>query len=647
VYFSNATACAGYGKYGRARPCTCPPGACCPGGLRLFPLPGYWAADEFSLPSACTVQGACRGAAIRDNAKGQCVLVPGAQLDEGPAPSPDANITLGDAEAGGGGGINTRNCARGYTDSLCGACDEGFYSLAGVGETGTCRSCRAEEEDRAEFAALLTASAALIAFEAGCVAVLREELLYLVISSLIGLQQFVVVGSANMQDLPEWAASLFASLSFFNWDIRFIKPGCDLFPRVSLEAVFSVTLLVFGLAALLFVLAAWVRSRIVMRADKPNRRAKMMQDHVTASTTAANTSGASDLPFPPSGGGEQGGEAEAKGASGRPKTFKRRATHGLVILGCLAYLQLCQRVVTGLYCSQDAAGTLRVVASPDVLCYQGSHMALALVLGLFVPVVIIGFPLWAVYISHKSAYHRDGAQFLDPKRAQKYGYLYRGARRKFWWVRSVNFPILLALALRPVTGRFPAFFFIGLYVCHAARIHPCTRTHMDTQENASYFPFDSRPALSLPCLPTTKPCQTWSTAPWPSATHCIPWCDKPTHSTSLLRLLQILYRTYACSISVYMSVPFLLLRSVLVVFVFGRRLHAGVHGQRLVLRGGAGCCAVVPLLQLEKTLARDAQAAQAGGGGLRERHVGGRYHVAQAAGDGNNLELRIGQSSII
>lgn len=40
------------------------------------------------------------------------------------------------------------------------------------------------------------------------------------------------------------------------------------------------------------------------------------------------------------------------------------------------------------------------------------------------------------------------------------------------WVRSLNFPIMFALALRPVLGRAPVFFFFSLYAFVLLRFHP-------------------------------------------------------------------------------------------------------------------------------------------------------------------------------
>ncbi len=84
----------------------CPPGALCPGGAQLLPLPGFWAPAPASPPS-----------------------------DLYPCPDPDAQLRcpgyLGVSSAGGAYG-----CGAGYRGQVCAACDAGFFR-----RSGTCATC--------------------------------------------------------------------------------------------------------------------------------------------------------------------------------------------------------------------------------------------------------------------------------------------------------------------------------------------------------------------------------------------------------------------------------------------------------------------------------------------------------------------------
>lgn len=92
------------------------------------------------------------------------------------------------------------------------------------------------------------------------------------------------------------------------------------------------------------------------------------------------------------------------------------------------------RVIGGLHCT-DIGGELRVAASPDIICYGSEHLFTALIMWMLLFGFVLGFPLWSLYITHRSATRQSGQEYLDDKRTQKYGYLYRGCKIEYWCVR--------------------------------------------------------------------------------------------------------------------------------------------------------------------------------------------------------------------
>lgn len=79
----------------------------------------------------------------------------------------------------------TALCGVGYDGFTCSECAEGYYA---VGDN-ICASCGAEDGDSAELIALVLCSLVLVVFEALSIVLMKEERLYLFISSIIGLQQ--------------------------------------------------------------------------------------------------------------------------------------------------------------------------------------------------------------------------------------------------------------------------------------------------------------------------------------------------------------------------------------------------------------------------------------------------------------------------
>jgi len=90
---------------GGCRPC--PTGGFCPGGGRVWPLPGYWSYSEFQAPVECMVAESCLGVVANTVADSM---------------SPSGNQPY----------TNTANtCAVGYEGTRCGQCAPQYYQQTG------------------------------------------------------------------------------------------------------------------------------------------------------------------------------------------------------------------------------------------------------------------------------------------------------------------------------------------------------------------------------------------------------------------------------------------------------------------------------------------------------------------------------------
>ena len=207
----------------------CPTGGYCPGGGRVWPLPGYWSYSEKALPVACALPRACPGA-------------------------------LSTPQLSADGSRVTSVCSAGFTGSFCTACDAGYYS-----SSSRCLSCGLQEVEKLELSILVIIAAGLFFLMAICVAVLSANGLSMAVAAILLIQHFAVVGKLAGQQVPEdltWLATFFSVLSMLNFDVTFVKPGCVV-ASVSFLTVYWITLCIIVLTSGLFSLASLLRVRLL------------------------------------------------------------------------------------------------------------------------------------------------------------------------------------------------------------------------------------------------------------------------------------------------------------------------------------------------------------------------------------------------
>eukprot|EP00698_Gefionella_okellyi_P014030 TRINITY_DN3876_c1_g2_i1.p1 TRINITY_DN3876_c1_g2~~TRINITY_DN3876_c1_g2_i1.p1 ORF type:complete len:1915 (+),score=364.46 TRINITY_DN3876_c1_g2_i1:42-5747(+) len=164
----------GYGEECRR----CPLGADCPGGNRIWPLPGWWSPGEFSG----TVIQCNPPAALR------CV------------------------------GGRSSSCGRGYQGSRCGQCSQGFY-LAG----DACAEC----ESTAQIIALLLAQYLLLFVFVLALLFMSENGLEMTQFLLLGIRAIWITQPSSVVLLPPLVQAVGNVIALFVGDLNASHPGCS------------------------------------------------------------------------------------------------------------------------------------------------------------------------------------------------------------------------------------------------------------------------------------------------------------------------------------------------------------------------------------------------------------------------------------
>ena len=161
--------------------CTpCPTGGYCPGGGRVWPLPGYWSFGETSPPVQCALPQACPGA-------------------------------LSAATVQSDGSRATAVCAAGYVGDYCTVCAADYYA-----DGQRCLSCGLQSDEIVELVILLAIFVALFLSLAVAVAVASTNNLSTAVSAVLLVQHLSVVGKLAGQQVPSsltWLTQMFSILS--------------------------------------------------------------------------------------------------------------------------------------------------------------------------------------------------------------------------------------------------------------------------------------------------------------------------------------------------------------------------------------------------------------------------------------------------
>jgi hypothetical protein len=179
------------------------------------------------------------------------------------------------------------------------------------------------------------------------------------------LQDLAVIGADGAKSAPIWREQLvtaFRYASLLNFDVSVLKPGCAGIPTFSFVDKFIFTLVAVAITAVMFALAAllrtWIRNKTESRAVQ---RARTL-DQLTELQREVSTSDLHDAEAHPawSAGADEVGQGAGKRASylrrdsalspahvsllqrtGAWTAFRRRLQHALIILLCIFYLRIC------------------------------------------------------------------------------------------------------------------------------------------------------------------------------------------------------------------------------------------------------------------------------------------------------------------
>ncbi|KNC52830.1 uncharacterized protein AMSG_08972 [Thecamonas trahens ATCC 50062] len=204
LFFTND--CPFEGQFGRGLECkSCPDGAFCPGGYRLWPLPGYWTpAEDAGFVVKCSEPSErCLG--------GRFAL-----------------------------------CSSGYADKACANCAHGYYRLG--------PACVACSSSTAVFVTLVATNVVFCALFIAATLVLNDSLLNSATQFLLGVLVLYSVAKTNASAMTGWLAELYQLLSLVAMDFRFVRPGCQGLPGSFAALFYGALALALGMGLVMLVL---------------------------------------------------------------------------------------------------------------------------------------------------------------------------------------------------------------------------------------------------------------------------------------------------------------------------------------------------------------------------------------------------------
>jgi hypothetical protein len=188
LFYSSSSCGAGVWKEDGAGDCLpCPTGGICPGGGRVWPLPGYWSWNEWQAPVACARSEACPGYSS-------------------------------ESSLGGGHTHNaytdTQQCTEAYTGARCADCSPGYYQLQ-----GQCFFCGSDVDQSATIALTVFVGLGAMAALAVSAALLSALALAHVVNVFVMLQGVAMVGVTGAERSPFFGQELSAFFTYLNFSL--------------------------------------------------------------------------------------------------------------------------------------------------------------------------------------------------------------------------------------------------------------------------------------------------------------------------------------------------------------------------------------------------------------------------------------------
>eukprot|EP01112_Ceratiomyxa_fruticulosa_P012240 TRINITY_DN3383_c0_g1_i2.p1 TRINITY_DN3383_c0_g1~~TRINITY_DN3383_c0_g1_i2.p1 ORF type:complete len:695 (-),score=96.94 TRINITY_DN3383_c0_g1_i2:244-2328(-) len=440
-----ATSCIRPGEYGTGECKPCPEGATCPGGNRVYPIPGWWSENTTVAPIHCPVEGACQGFKVVTT----CELYSENDYCDKCLPCYASNNRT----------------------SRCSDCDTDCYMLQ---PSKVCVSCLTGTVSPAAMIVVALIFFSIITFG---IIVLDDNYLDNGVGLLLALQQLVQIGGATATDLSRSVQDFFNLASLILFDYTFVEPGCNV-AYVTFPEVYGGTLIVLLAFAVVFTLGAAFRSWLLLRKHKGVNQSGITRTFTLMSVMTAKQQSAGFLvrflisliigPLQqaktPDNKVEKDDTEELDIPSNNSSTrkrrsratvhvhflddwkeaFKRRAIRSLLILFTITYYIITYRTFQALNCVQDPSTPLwtRLKVELHLRCFHDEHRQIAPVAFIVLILDTIGFPLLCCYLIYKAT--KAGIDI--PLYRDSFGYLYRGLRKKGVWFRLTPFIFNITVA---------------------------------------------------------------------------------------------------------------------------------------------------------------------------------------------------------
>ncbi|KNC52631.1 uncharacterized protein AMSG_12171 [Thecamonas trahens ATCC 50062] len=430
---------------GQCRSCASFTGAYCPGGPRFWPKRGYWSFNEAEPPSECYHRDACPGSLGEIAGYPPLVLASGAR--------------------------DTQVCADGYQGEFCSSCEADYFV-----ESGVCTACGSSASVRAELAVVAIVACGMFVIVIFGLLFLSAASLVNVVSGVIAVQQLVLVARMGLLQLSSstsvsWLALVLRVASIINFEVEVIKPGCTV-GAISFPVFYGgLVVFVVGIGALFVAVVAvrsWLRPTKAASSVNAQRAFDLAwmpgEDETMDASTPMLSVSAGELTTPSPEVDADNAEAriavlestvvsdalgvEAANARGM---FAARATHAVIILVAMTYLQVALRTAQVLHCGWSGDGKLRLVVQRSLVCYQGRH-AVAAALGWLVGIfVLLGFPIFVIVRGIQAQKQLVSASVAVAVMIhESIGFVIRSLRLRFLWFRALHFVTVLVFVAETV-----------------------------------------------------------------------------------------------------------------------------------------------------------------------------------------------------